>query len=88
MTFYHTFYKDNNVAVSPLCVDFHVNGMIGCVAEAISTVITGVGVAVHVQFLVNAHGFHVGKVFSTLAALVGLSPHMGSLSAFQILFSY
>ena len=38
MTFYHTFYKDNNVAVSPLCVDFHVNGMIGCVAEAISTV--------------------------------------------------
>ena len=70
-----------------LCVDFHVNGMIGCVAEAISTVITGVGVAVYVQFLVNAHGFHVGKVFSTLAALVGLAPHMGSLSAFQILFS-
>ena len=43
-------YEDNNVTVV-LCVDFHVNGMIGCVAEAISTVITGVGVAVHVQFL-------------------------------------
>ena len=71
-----------------LGVDVHVNVTIGCVAEEISTVITGVGVAVYVQFLVNAHGFHVGKVFSTLAALVGLSPHMVSLSAFQILFSY
>ena len=29
------------------------NGMIGCVAEAISTVVTGVGVAVHMQFLVT-----------------------------------
>ena len=63
------------------------NGMIGCVAEASSTVYTGVGVAVHVQFLVNAHGLHVSKVFSTLAALVGLAPHMSSLSAYQICFS-
>ena len=63
------------------------NGMIGCVAEAISTVITGIGVAVHLPFLVKAHGFHVSKVFSTLAALVGLAPHMSSLSAYQILFS-
>ena len=72
---------------SLLCVDFHVNGMIGYVAEAISTVITDVGVAVHVQFLLKAHGFHVSKVFSILAALVGLAPHMGLLSAFHILFS-